>query len=96
MKPATAFVKPSRIISLRLDTDEQQPHPCPNDRLVERPIIRSALTRSTRRRPRIATAPPLLLASLVLRSSCSERGHRTRVAVPREQEQRRVRWERRV
>ena len=44
-----AFVKPSKIISLRLDTDEQQSHPCPNHRLLERPIIRCAPTHPTRR-----------------------------------------------
>ena len=76
---------------LRLDPDEQKPYPGPNNRLLERPIIRRAPTHPTRRRrSRTAAAlVPLLL-------SCSERGHRARVAVPREQEQRRVRWERRV
>ena len=80
---------------LRLDPDEQKPYPGPNNRLLERPIIRRAPTHPTRRSRRSRTAAALiplllLLASLVLRSSCSDRGHRARVAVPREQKQRRV------
>jgi hypothetical protein len=95
-----AFQNPQQYLILRLDPDEQQPHPCPDDRLLERPIIRRAPTHPARRRRSrtAATLVPLLLllASLVFRSSCSERGHRARVAVPREQEQRRMRWERRM
>ena len=80
---------------LRLDSNEPQPHPRPDDRLLERPIVRrapahrSAAIRRRRRATRFS-----LLTRLVLRPASSKRGHRARVAVPREQEQRRARWER--
>ena len=66
---------------LRLDFNKQQTHPRPDDRLLERPIVRRAPTRRpalrSRSRLRATLVPlPLVLACLILRRACGERVHR--------------------
>ena len=65
---------------LRFDSDEQQTHPRPDDRLLKRPIVRRTPTHRTaattsRGSPRAAARVPLplILASLVLRPARGER-----------------------
>ena len=76
---------------LCLDPDEQQPHPRPDDRLLQRPIIRRAPMHPTTAgsgdclRATLVRLPPIV-ASLALRLAYGERGDRARVAVSREEE----------
>ena len=105
MTPAMAFVKFSRILSSILSYVLTLTNNSPIIALTtaSSSALPSAVLQRTHPAPSLKncrypgfTVPLLFLASLVLCSSCSERGHRARVAVPREQEWGRVRWKRRA
>ena len=75
-------------LALRLDANEQQAHPRPPNRLLERTIVRRT---PPHRASGNSTATLLLLLILILgrlklRTASGERGHRARVAVTREKE----------